>query len=150
MSRPLKTNEVPIAPFDLRDTGPLHVDVATKRLGGRQFRLAPGAKVDLRATIDPHPCPECGGAVEWASTSKRTAKGLERYVFARCRKNQAHRWGFRAPGEGAHTDIEVTPQAIAEAGGIGEIIDQKIKKLGEEIRKLEEMRKVARSLGLDN
>lgn len=116
------------------------MEAAEKKLG-RPFRIAPGAKVDLRATIDPRPCPECGGTVEWAATSRRTAKGLERYVFARCRKNQAHRWGFRAPHENG--DVEVT-----HAPSLTAAIDAQLSELEEKKKKLEEMRALALKLSV--
>lgn len=148
MSRPQKINEVPIAPFDLRELGPTHVDELTRRLGGKPYRVAPGAAVDKRATIDPTPCPSCGGVVEWAATSKRTAKGLERYAFARCRRHPDHRWGFRGT---PHDDVVATPAAVrAELGGatISATLDAQISELRDRLEKLEEMRRVARDLGL--
>jgi predicted RNA-binding Zn-ribbon protein involved in translation (DUF1610 family) len=144
MARPLKINEVPVAPFSLREAGPLQVDAATRKLGGKQYRLAPGAKVDPRATIDPNPCPECGGQVEWAATSRRTDKGLERYVFARCRRNQNHRWGFRAPHAGE--DTVATPQAVGAP--LVDAIEKELRDLDERRAKLEEMRELAKKLAV--
>jgi energy-coupling factor transporter ATP-binding protein EcfA2 len=109
MPRTPKTNEVPIAPFNLRETGPLLLTDAFERLGKRWYVFATGAAAEPNATIDRDPCPDCkalntASPVEWAATVKygptfkTNPKDLARYVYARCsRFPKSHRWGFRGP-----------------------------------------------------
>lgn len=88
-----KKNPLPIAPFNLRETGPLAQADLTKRVGF--FRFAHGVGADRRATLDPKPCPHCKGKVEWTLTYRREAGAVVPYIYARCRSApKSHRWDF--------------------------------------------------------
>jgi hypothetical protein len=117
MSRPFKTNEVPTAPFNLRDEGPLEATALLRRLHGKEPRIANAAAQDTRATVDRDPCPQCGALVEWAYTAKRDTRGkLIRYVYARCRGPARHRWSLQHPGEATTTPQGVAPVPAPKAG----------------------------------
>lgn len=143
MPRPLKLNEIPVAPFNLREIGPLHVAEAERRLRGKAYRAATGAKIDPRATIDPSPCPACASQVEWASTTKRSPAGgiVERYLYARCRGKTPHRWDFRHKGEGAV--VPPTPPAAREGGMLTAWLDAQIEEYRAKIDKLAQIRRLA-------
>lgn len=113
MSRPMKVNEVPVAPFNLRELGPMKVGEIELKLQ-KPFRAAGGADIDTRATVDKDPCPDCGALVEWAYTSKRDDKGDSvRYVYSRCRGKNRHRWDFRhAHPSPPMTDVEIKAENL--------------------------------------
>jgi energy-coupling factor transporter ATP-binding protein EcfA2 len=100
MGRTARTNQVPLAPFSLIDSGPMASSEVYAKVGYKWFTAAPGAEAHSGATLDPKPCPHCGAMVEWALTVKRdpgAPKGIVRYVYARCKdRPDTHRWGFRA------------------------------------------------------
>lgn len=88
-----RKNTLPIAPFSLRETGPIAQAKLTKKVGF--FRFAHGTGADRRATLDPTPCPHCRGKVEWALTYRRERGDVVPYIYARCRNApKSHRWDF--------------------------------------------------------
>jgi hypothetical protein len=88
-----RKNPLPIAPFNLRETGPIAQAKLTKKVGF--FRFAHGVGADRRATIDRDPCPHCKGKVEWTLTYKREGAEVVPYIYARCRSApKSHRWDF--------------------------------------------------------
>jgi len=100
--------QILIAPFNLRDTGPLKTTDAYARLSYKTYSANPSSVPDQngRFTIDSSPCPHCNASVEWAQTAKVVPKtsdnpgGLDRYVYGRCVRNPAdHRWAFRDMGK---------------------------------------------------
>jgi hypothetical protein len=164
MPRPVKINEVPTAPFSLRETGPLHVDEIASRLGNKPYRTAATGKPDTKATVDPTPCPQCHAHVEWALTSKRNPAGgmVERYVYARCRGKAQHRWDFRhhsasAPHpttthEGAVEVKPPMPPMPSRPGAPGtdaltRWIDAQLARLSAEVERLAQIRKLAGEIG---
>ncbi|MBK7864365.1 MAG: hypothetical protein IPJ65_38345 [Archangiaceae bacterium] len=76
MSKPFKTNEVPVAPFNLRTEGPMTLLAASAAVHGKNFRAATGSDPDKRATVDKDPCPHCGAQVEWVHTVQAGAKSV--------------------------------------------------------------------------
>jgi len=161
MSRPMKLNEVPVAPWNLREVGPIHEDDVAARLSGKVFRVAQGAKIDPRATIDPSPCPKCGAQVEWAATSKRNPAGgiAERYIYARCRAREPHRWDFRHRGaQMGHVETDTPPSPPAPpksprpvppkpgSDALTRWVDHQLESLQAQINKLSEIKRLASEL----
>lgn len=102
-----RKNPLPIAPFNLRETGPIAQRKLTKKVGF--FRFAHGVGADRRATLDRDPCPHCKGRVEWTLTYKREGARVVPFIYARCRNApKSHRWDF------THwKPAEVEPQRMA-------------------------------------
>lgn len=144
-----KKNLVPVGPFNLRVRGP-------QRLGDlpKGIRYAHGKGADRRATIDPEPCPGCGGKVEWTLTYKRDGEVVTPYLYGRCRTSpKSHRWDFthwvpekrsaRVYAKPTPPTPVVPPPRASPAKKLAGWIDSRISVLTEEIEKLKKMGELA-------
>lgn len=149
----MKRNRTPVAPFSLRERGPQSEASLKKTLG--EFRYARGVGADRRATVDPSPCPDCGGKVEWALTYRRQGAVIVPYVYARCRTApKAHRWDFthwKAPVRSAQRKAPVPaprpsipdPRPSVGADLMGAWIEKRIDTLSTELDRLTKIRTLA-------
>lgn len=150
MSRPMKMNETPVSPFNLREIGPLSVSEVSRMLKGASYRTASGAKADTRATIDPNPCPHCGSNVEWALTSKRNPAGgmIDRYVYARCRGRAQHKFSFR-PGNAVPHAVPVVAIPAPRPSNPAVLttwIESQRKRISSELDRLDQIGKLAEEI----
>jgi endogenous inhibitor of DNA gyrase (YacG/DUF329 family) len=152
MSRPFKPNQTPVAPFNLRLTGPMKVADLQKRVG-KGFRIAQ-AHGDQRATVDHDACPHCGMPVEWAPTSTTEKGKTVQYIYARCQGVQKHAWGFsnhatKRDIENGMTITDTTPLPRPSAGSVAMAmwIDKKAVELEAQVKALQELRRLTAVLG---
>ncbi len=132
MSRPEKTNTVPVAPFSLREKGATPA-LELEEMLGKGFRIAYGASLDPRATVDPTPCPHCQAKVEWAATTRHK----ERYVYARCRGKHRHVF---SNAEGSVVDVQIS--APRPSLGMTRWLAAKTGELQEQMTKLQAIAKM--------
>lgn len=143
-----RKNALPVAPFNLRERGPVAQAALTKEVGF--FRFAHGVGADRRATVDPKPCPTCRGKVEWALTYKREGKDAVPYIYARCRTSpKSHRWDFShfeakpvPPMKRAAREY-TPPRPSVGTELMASWIDKKIETLSAELEKLAKIRQLA-------
>lgn len=150
-----RKNQMPVAPISLRLSGPQLMADLKKRYPG--FRFAHGLGTDRRATVDPTPCPECNGKVEWALTYRREQGVVVPYIYARCRNApKSHRWDFThwvpettQPAQArmaANIKRPATPPAPRPSAGtelMSSWLDKRIAVLSAELEKLSKIRALA-------
>lgn len=162
MPRKSKPNQFPVANWNLRVTGPMPEAEMLKQLAPNRPRIAMGKSPDTRATIDKDPCPDCGAVVEWAATTRRSPEGRSvKYVYARCRGGEQHRFtvgpeAITPPVEPPHLPYEVpkgfhsdeipTPRPSAGATLMGHWIDSQIQNLAGQMEKLKKIQELAKEV----
>lgn len=133
-----KPNNVPVAPFNLRDMGPMKPSELSEKLGGAEYRTG------ANPTLDKDPCPFCHARVEWHPTSHKEGTQVVRYIYARCSGAAAHTWGFR--------DIRPTPPKMPfsprdlSAPDLMRWVEDQLIELAKEAEKLKQIKALAEGI----